>query len=93
MGVFGGPRPAGNTRFKKNWVLDGAEILQDLRIPPGNLLEKLSGDRGGQYSIRNNDNGEFVLFGGKKMLMKWKSRIITNHLYDDGFLHRSVKNG
>ena len=29
-----------------------AERLDDLRIPPGNRLERLSGDRGGQYSIR-----------------------------------------
>jgi proteic killer suppression protein len=36
-------------------ILDAAEVLQDLRIPPGNRLEKLSGDREGQYSIRIND--------------------------------------
>ena len=29
--------------------------LDDLRIPPGNRLEKLKGDRAGQYSIRVND--------------------------------------
>ena len=29
--------------------------LKDLRIPPGNRLEKLKGDRAGQYSIRVND--------------------------------------
>ena len=29
--------------------------LSDLRAPPGNRLEALSGDRGGQYSIRIND--------------------------------------
>ncbi|MDE2812539.1 MAG: type II toxin-antitoxin system RelE/ParE family toxin [Gemmatimonadota bacterium] len=29
--------------------------LEDLRIPPGNRLEKLKGDRAGQYSIRVND--------------------------------------
>jgi proteic killer suppression protein len=31
-----------------------AETLDDLRVPPGNKLEKLSGDREGQYSIRIN---------------------------------------
>jgi toxin HigB-1 len=36
-------------------ILDAAEVLQDLRVPPGNRLEKLSGDREGQYSIRIND--------------------------------------
>ena len=36
-------------------ILDAAEALQDLRIPPSNRLEKLSGDRQGQYSIRINN--------------------------------------
>lgn len=36
-------------------LLDAAERLEDLRIPPGNRLEKLSGKRQGQYSIRIND--------------------------------------
>lgn len=36
-------------------ILDAAEVLQDLRIPPGNRLERLSGNREGQYSIRIND--------------------------------------
>jgi proteic killer suppression protein len=31
------------------------ETLGDLRIPPGNRLERLTGDRAGQYSIRVND--------------------------------------
>jgi proteic killer suppression protein len=35
--------------------VDAADVLQDLRVPPGNRLEKLSGDRVGQYSIRVND--------------------------------------
>jgi proteic killer suppression protein len=35
-------------------ILDAAEKLDDLRVPPGNRLEKLSGDREGQYSIRIN---------------------------------------
>jgi toxin HigB-1 len=35
-------------------MLDAAEILADLRVPPGNRLEKLTGDRAGQYSIRVN---------------------------------------
>ena len=35
--------------------LDAATILDDLRVPPGNRLEKLSGDRAGQHSIRIND--------------------------------------
>jgi toxin HigB-1 len=35
-------------------ILDAAETLTDLLIPPGNRLEKLAGDRGGQYSIQIN---------------------------------------
>ena len=35
-------------------MLDAAEVLGDLRVPPGNRLEKLAGDRAGQYSIRVN---------------------------------------
>ena len=35
--------------------LNSVSTLQELRIPPGNRLEALSGDRKGQYSIRIND--------------------------------------
>ena len=42
--------------LRKLLILDAAEELTDLRIPPGNRLEKLSGDRAGQYSIRINDH-------------------------------------
>jgi proteic killer suppression protein len=41
--------------LRKLLMLDAAEELAELRIPPGNRLEKLSGDRAGQYSIRIND--------------------------------------
>ena len=40
---------------RKLAILDAAESLQDLRLPPGNRLEKLSGRREGQRSIRIND--------------------------------------
>lgn len=36
-------------------MLNRAATLNDLRIPPGNRLEQLDGDREGQYSIRIND--------------------------------------
>ncbi len=36
-------------------MLDAAMSLQDLRVPPANRLEKLKGDRRGQWSIRVND--------------------------------------
>jgi proteic killer suppression protein len=35
--------------------LNAAERLGDLAVPPGNQLEKLKGERSGQYSIRVND--------------------------------------
>lgn len=41
--------------LRKLLILDAAENLEDLRVPPGNRLEKLSGDRAGQHSIRIND--------------------------------------
>lgn len=40
---------------RKLAILDAAETLDDLRVPSGNRLEKLSGDRKGQHSIRIND--------------------------------------
>ena len=36
-------------------IINNAGDLNDLRAPPGNHLEALSGNRGGQYSIRIND--------------------------------------
>ncbi len=41
--------------WKKLALIDAAERLEDLRIPPGNRLEKLLGDMEGLYSIRIND--------------------------------------
>ncbi len=43
------------TARRKLVYLDEAEDLRDLMAPPGNRLEKLKGDRPGQYSIRIND--------------------------------------
>lgn len=40
---------------RKLEILDAAESLKDLRVPPSNRLEKLSGNRAGQNSIRIND--------------------------------------
>ncbi len=36
-------------------ILDAADRLDDLRVPPGNRLEKLIGNRNGQHSVRIND--------------------------------------
>jgi proteic killer suppression protein len=40
--------------LRKLLILDAAVVLDDLRVPPGNRLEKLQGDRAGQYSVRIN---------------------------------------
>ncbi|GLO29766.1 MULTISPECIES: type II toxin-antitoxin system RelE/ParE family toxin [Pseudomonas] len=40
---------------RKLAMLDAATELRDLRSPPGNRLEALSGNRAGQHSIRVND--------------------------------------
>lgn len=41
--------------FRKLRILHRSHDLNDLRVPPANHLEKLKGDREGQYSIRVND--------------------------------------
>jgi proteic killer suppression protein len=40
--------------LRKLRMLDAATVLEDLRVPPGNRLERLKGDRDGQHSIRIN---------------------------------------
>ena len=54
MGKTRGGLPASVTR-RRFAILDAAAKLEDLLVPPGNRLEKLKGDREGQYSIRIND--------------------------------------
>ena len=43
------------TALRKMRQLQIAEFLDDLKVPPGNRLQRLKGDRSGQYSIRIND--------------------------------------
>jgi len=50
---------------RKLEYLDAAGALDDLRVPPGNRLEALKGDRAGQYSIRINDQFR-ICFGWKR---------------------------
>ena len=49
------PKDIQRTARRKLIYMDDAEDLHDLLSPPGNRLEKLRGDRAGQYSIRIND--------------------------------------
>jgi proteic killer suppression protein len=51
---------------RKLLLLDGAESLDDLRVPPGNRLERLTGDRAGQHSIRVNDQW--------RICFRWRDR-------------------
>jgi proteic killer suppression protein len=51
---------------KKLRLLNAASELQSLRVPPGNRLEKLTGNRTGQYSIRINDPVPNLLHLGRR---------------------------
>jgi proteic killer suppression protein len=53
--VKGVPAALQRTALRKLAMLNAAISLDDLKIPPGNRLEKLAGDRAGQFSIRVND--------------------------------------
>ncbi len=49
------PRSLWGVAARRLDALDQAEILDDLRVPPGNRLEALRGDRQGQWSVRINE--------------------------------------
>ena len=49
------PQNIQSVTLRKLIMIDNAGCLEDLRVPPANRLEKLDGDRKGQYSIRIND--------------------------------------
>ena len=49
------PRDIQQTALRKLRMINNASVLQDLRVPPANRLEKLGRDRAGEYSIRIND--------------------------------------
>jgi len=49
------PSDIQQTALRKLRMQDNATNLNDLRVPPGNRLERLAGDREGQYSIRINE--------------------------------------
>ena len=56
--------------LKKLLLLDAADSIQDLQSPPGNRLERLTGDRSGQYSIRINEQW--------RLCFEWKAGRATN---------------
>lgn len=49
------PHDIQRTALRKLWMIDAAPDLVSLRVPPGNRLEALAGNRAGQHSIRIND--------------------------------------
>ena len=59
-------RDIAGTARRKLEMLNAAKSLAELRVPPGNRLAALKGDRRGQYSIRINDQWRicFVWRGG-----------------------------
>lgn len=60
------PQNVQRIAYRKIMLLDAAESLDDLLIPPGNRLEKLTGNRKGQYSIRINDQWRICFKWQKK---------------------------
>jgi toxin HigB-1 len=68
--LFRSGRPAKQLRAiakaaqRKLDMIDYAERLDDLRVPPGNRLEALKGDRRGQHSIRINDQWRICFVWG-----------------------------
>ena len=49
------PHELQQVALRKLRMINNATSINDLRVPPANRLEKLGGDRGGQWSIRIND--------------------------------------
>lgn len=58
-------------------AIDAAKVLDDLRLPPGNRLEALRGDRHGQFSIRVNDQWR-VCFAWRENAA-WDVEIVDYH--------------
>ncbi len=64
------PRELWRTAFRKLDQIDAAIEISDLRVPPGNRLEALKGDRTGQHSIRINDQ--------YRICFEWKAGKASN---------------
>lgn len=48
--------------LRKLIMIDNAKTIEDLRVPPANRLEKLEGERNGQYIIRINDQWRICFY-------------------------------
>ena len=71
----GVPPDIHRTAYRKLLILDAAAKLDDLRVPPGNRLELLKGDRAGQHSIRINDEW--------RLCFVWNDGVEDLELVDD----------
>jgi addiction module HigA family antidote len=69
--------PLRRAALRKLLILDAATELRDLTVPPGNRLEKLSGGRSGQHSIRINDQWRICSSGRTATHTRPRSSIIT----------------
>jgi proteic killer suppression protein len=54
------PNDIQSAALRKLRLINAARKIDDLRVPPGNRLERLHGDRAGQWSIRINDQWRIV---------------------------------
>jgi len=59
------PHDIQQTALRKLRMLNRAQTLQDLRVPPANRLEKLSGKRAGQHTVRINDQWRICFVWGE----------------------------
>ena len=64
------PQNIQRVALRKLRMINRAEILNDLKVPPANRLEALRGKRKGQYSIRINDQW--------RICFKWKEGEVHN---------------
>lgn len=77
--VKGVDRNVQRAALRKLEVVDAAKVLADLRVPPGNRLEKLIGDRRGQHSIRVNAQWR-ICFVWRDGEQKMSSSLTTTEL-------------
>ena len=75
--VRGLPAQIQNRVRAKLVVIDAAGHLEDLRIPPGNRLEALRGDRSGQHSVRVNDQWRICF--ARRDGDAWDVEIVDHH--------------
>jgi proteic killer suppression protein len=82
--VFNGFVPKGLPAdiIRRAWIkldlIDSVGVVTDLRVPPGNRLEKLSGDREGEWSIRINDQWR-VCFAWREDTNAYDVEIVDYH--------------